>query len=316
MKIGYHASHEQFSPSELLDYVKQAESMGFKSILCSDHFHPWSVAQGHSGFAWSWLGAAMQATSLEFGIVNAPGQRYHPAIIAQAAATLAEMFPERFWIAIGSGQALNERITGSEWPAKDIRQDRLRESADIMRRLWDGETVTHRGHVHVLEATLYTRPEKLPALYGAALTIETARWVASWTDGLITVNQPLEKIREMVDAFKSQRPQARLAVKLQVSYAPSDESAEEMAWAEWRNNTLGSALQADLFRPEQFDEAGKLVGKRHVRDHVVVGSNAQTYVDTIKTYRDLGFQKIILHNVNKRQSDFISFMGREVLPKL
>ncbi|HUP66259.1 MAG TPA: LLM class flavin-dependent oxidoreductase [Thermoanaerobaculia bacterium] len=105
MKIGYHASHEQFTPRDLLEYVRSAERAGFELAMCSDHLFPWSESQGESGFAWSWLGAALEATSLPFGVVNAPGYRYHPAIIAQAAATLAQMYPERFWIAIGSGEA-------------------------------------------------------------------------------------------------------------------------------------------------------------------------------------------------------------------
>src|SRR5918997_6060747 len=126
-RFGYHCSHEQYPPSELLENVQAAEAAGFEGAMCSDHFHPWTDAQGHSGFAWSWLGAALQATSLSFGTVNAPGDRYHPAIVAQAAATLAEMFPDRFWLAIGSGEALNEAITGARWPAKRERDARLRE---------------------------------------------------------------------------------------------------------------------------------------------------------------------------------------------
>src|ERR671914_1077086 len=119
--IGYHASHEQAPPSALLQSVVAAEAAGFQAAMCSDHFAPWSSRQGHSGFAWSWLGAALQATGLSFGVVNAPGQRYHPAIIAQAVATLGEMFPGRFWVALGSGEASNEHITGDRWPDKEQR---------------------------------------------------------------------------------------------------------------------------------------------------------------------------------------------------
>src|SRR5690606_27162420 len=126
LKFGYHASHEQFSPSELLALVKLAEKAGFDAAMCSDHFTPWSERQGQSGFAWSWLGAALQATdSLSFGMVNAPGQRYHPAIIAQAIATLSEMFPSRLWCAFGSGQLMNEHITGQGWISKAERNSRL-----------------------------------------------------------------------------------------------------------------------------------------------------------------------------------------------
>ena len=158
LKIGYHASHEQFKPSTLLTYVQRAQQAGFTAASSSDHFHPWSNRQGESGFAWSWLGAALQATSLSFGVVNAPGQRYHPAIIALAAATLAEMFPQRFWIAVGTGQFLNEHITGEKWPAKAARNARLNECVESMRALWKSETVTHKGLVTVEEATLYSRP--------------------------------------------------------------------------------------------------------------------------------------------------------------
>ena len=139
MKIGYHASHEQFPPSRLLDFVKRAEQAGFKAVLSSDHFHPWSNDQGESGFAWTWLGAAMLATNMEFGVVNAPGQRYHPALIAQAVATLEEMFPGRFWLCAGSGEAMNENITGENWPSKDIRNQRLKECVEVMKKMWTGD---------------------------------------------------------------------------------------------------------------------------------------------------------------------------------
>src|SRR5688572_20112688 len=158
--IGYHASHEQFSPSALLKYAALAENAGFTSINSSDHFHPWSENQGQSGFSFAWLGAAMKGSKLPFGVVCAPGQRYHPAIVAQAAATLEEMFPGRFWLSAGSGEALNERITGEKWPDKPERNERLLECYQVMKRLLQGETVTHNGLVNVEHAKLYSRPKK------------------------------------------------------------------------------------------------------------------------------------------------------------
>src|SRR5687767_1767100 len=146
---GLHASHEQIHPSRLLAAVRRAEAAGFRAAMSSDHFSPWSERQGQSGFAWSWLGAALQATGLPFGVVNAPGQRYHPAIIAQAIGTLAAMYPGRFWAALGSGEASNEHITGGGWPSKPLREARLRECVDIIRALLAGEEVSHRGHVVV-----------------------------------------------------------------------------------------------------------------------------------------------------------------------
>src|ERR671926_690760 len=183
--IGFHASHEQIPPAALLDAVRHAEDVGFTAAMCSDHLAPWNPRQGHSGFAWSWLGAALATTSLPFGAVNAPGQRYHPAIVAQAIATLGAMFPGRFWVALGSGEAMNEHITGDPWPRKDVRDARLRECVDVIRALLAGEEVTHDGLVHVDRARLWTLPDQQPALIGAAVSLETARWCAEWADGLI-----------------------------------------------------------------------------------------------------------------------------------
>src|SRR3954452_14575611 len=169
-RFGYHVSHEQFPPADLLRWTKHAEEAGFDCAMSSDHFHPWSERQGQSGFAWSWLGAALERTRLPFGIISAPGYRYHPAILAQAAATLAEMFPGRLWLALGSGQRLNEDLTGVAWPDKAERNARLRECADVIRALLRGETVTHRGRVTLVGGKLSSLPEEPPLLLGAAVT--------------------------------------------------------------------------------------------------------------------------------------------------
>src|SRR3954470_2350493 len=153
--IGFHASHEQIPPSELLTAAQHAEEVGFTAGMCSDHVAPWRPQQGESGFAWSWLGAALATTRLPFGVVNAPGQRYHPAIVAQAVATLAAMFPGRFWVALGSGENSNEHITGDPWPRKPVRDARLRECVDVIRALLAGEEVSHDGLVTVDRAKLW-----------------------------------------------------------------------------------------------------------------------------------------------------------------
>src|ERR671917_1574895 len=143
--VGLHCSHEQIPPSRLLEHAKHAEAAGFGAIMSSDHFSPWSERQGESGFAWSWLGAALASTSLPFRVVNAPGQRYHPAIVAQAMATLAEMFPGRLWVCLGTGEASNEHITGARWPPKPERNARLAECVEVIRAMLAGEEVTHHG---------------------------------------------------------------------------------------------------------------------------------------------------------------------------
>src|SRR5687767_5024181 len=201
--VGWHASHEQIAPSRLLAAVQRAEQAGFDAAMSSDHFAPWSARQGESGFAWSWLGAAMAATALPFGVVNAPGQRYHPAVIAQAAASLAEMFPGRLWVALGTGEYSNEHITGAAWPDKATRTRRLEECVAVLRALFAGEEVTHHGLVTVDQARLWTLPAAPPALIGAAVSPATAGWVGGWADGLITVGQPPDALLAVVDAFRA-----------------------------------------------------------------------------------------------------------------
>ncbi|HEU4496665.1 MAG TPA: TIGR03885 family FMN-dependent LLM class oxidoreductase [Flavobacterium sp.] len=314
MQIGFHASHEQFSPRHLLELVKLAENAGFEAVLSSDHFHPWGSAQGESGFAWSWLGAAMQATQLDFAIVNAPGQRYHPAIIAQAVATLDEMFPGRFFIAVGSGQALNENITGGQWPSKEMRNERLKESAAVMRELWQGGYVTRDGIVKIEKAKLFTKPVSDPIVYGAALTEETAQWLTGWADGMITVSKPMEQLEKMAAAFKKNAPGKPMALKVQVSYDPSEEAALEGAWEQWKNNIFPSSLLSEINTPEQFDALGASVRKEDIKEHVIISSDPEVYIEKIKAFSAMGFKKIYMHNVNRQQEKFIKFFGTQVLP--
>lgn len=313
--IGYHASHEQFPPSELLRYSVLAEQAGFGAINSSDHFHPWSERQGQCGFSFAWLGASMQATSLPHGIVCAPGQRYNPAIVAQAAATLSEMFPDRFWMSVGSGEALNENITGEKWIMKAERNARLLESVQVMRQLFAGEQVTYYGHVTVQQAKLYTRPKNPPLLVGAAVTEKTARWIGSWADGLITINHPLEQLQKVVDAFRDGGGKGKpLYLKVQLSYAKTDEAALEGAYDQWRTNVLSSEVLDDLWQVKQFDALGEMVTRDTIKAMVNVSSDPAQHIKWIQAYADMGFEKIILHNVNREQESFIHEFEQKVLP--
>lgn len=315
--IGYHASHEQYRPSQLLTYVQAAEAAGFGAAMCSDHFYPWSERQGQSGFAWSWLGAALQATKLPFGVVNAPGGRYHPALIAQAAATLTELFPGRFWLALGSGQNLNEHPLGQSWPSKAERNARLLEAAEVTRALWRGERVTHRGPFELNEAQLYTRPEKAPRLVGAAITPETAAWVGSWADALITVNKPTEELEKVVDAFQGGDGRGKpMLLQLQLSYAPTDEEAEGAAYDAWRTNIFDSPVLANLPTPAAFDAAAAFVRPADLRGPVRVSADLGQHAAWLHEVIGLGFSEIYLHNVHPDQSRFLRDFGERVLPQV
>ena len=315
--IGFHASHEQHRPDRLLRLVQAAEAAGFDAAMCSDHWAPWSEEQGQSGFAWSWLGAALQATSLRIGTVTAPGQRYHPALIAQAAATLALMYPDRFWLAVGSGQLMNEHITGAVWPPKPDRNERLRECADLMRRLWAGETVTHDGHVTVSEAKLWTRPERPPMLVGAAITPETAGWVAEWADALITVAQPDEQLDAVVAAFRENGGEDKpMYLQVHLAYAPTDEEARAAAFAQWRQNALGPAALFDLRHPEQMAAAAANVRPEDLDGAVRISSDLARHVEWLRADLERGFDTLYLHEVGPEQERFVDLFGREVLPAL
>lgn len=317
MDIGYHASHEQFAPGALLKLVMQAEAAGFYGCTCSDHFLPWTDTQGQSGFAWAWLGAALQATSLPMGTVTAPGDRYHPAIIAQAAATLGAMFPGRFWFAAGSGEALNEHITGAAWPPKARRNARLRECVDIMRALWNGETVTHRGLVTVVDARLYTLPPEPIRVFVAAVTPATARWGASWADGLLTVSQPEEALRSVVDAFRDGGGDGKpMILQAKVAYGPDDATALRSAHEQWKANIFSSDVLATLALPAQFSAAAEFVRPADVATHVRVSSDAERHAEWIAAYAELGFDAVYVHNVTTSQAEFIEAYAERVLPQL
>ena len=315
-EIGYHVSHEQFAPSDLLEYATLADERGFDHALASDHFHPWSERQGESGFVWSWLGSALEATEMTFGTVNAPGYRYHPAIIAQSAATLREMYPERFWLAVGSGQLLNEGITGTDWPVKRERNARLEECTEIMRRLWDGEEVTHHGRVDVEQAQLYSRPETAPPLIGAALSEETAEWLAEWADGMITIATPdHEDDAARVEAFTEKAPDKPVFLKAQHSYADSDDAALEGAYEQWHTNCVPGPVTQELRTPEQFDDLSETVDREVVSENVRVSADLEEHVEWLEADFELDVDRVFVHNVNTNQEAFIEAFGDEVLPQ-
>jgi coenzyme F420-dependent glucose-6-phosphate dehydrogenase len=316
-RIGFHCPHEQYSPSDLLRLARRAEAAGFQAGMCSDHFQPWLPDQGQSGFAWAWLGAALEGTGLSFGTVCAPGDRYHPTVIAQAAATLAEMYPGRFWLAVGSGEALHEHVTGTPWPSKPERNARLRECVDVMRALWRGETVQHTGLVRVREAKLYTRPAKSPLLFAAALTEETARWAGGWADGLITVAGPPDALRGMIDAFRDGGGVGKpLFLQVAQSWARDEDEAVRAAHREWRQAGLASHQLADLRTPEEFNRACAGVTAEDVRNKLRVSSSVDRHVEWLASDLELGFEAVYLHNVGRNQDEFFDTFATHVLPAL
>src|SRR4051812_38278151 len=317
MTIGYQASHEQFAPSELVKYAVAAEKAGFKAIHSSDHFHPWSKRQGHSGFAWAWMGAAMQATTIPFSAICVPGQRYHPAIVAQAIATLSELFPSRFIAELGSGEAINEKITGESWPLKSERNQRLAESAEIIRKLLEGEEITYKGFVTVHEAKLYTRPAEKPPLFCAAISEQTAEWAGSWADGLVTVGSDVAVAEKVINAFKEGGGEGKpVFLKLDLSYAQTKAEAMDGAFDQWRTNVLPSNLLGDLRKVEHFDAAATFIRPEDVAQKVKILWDIEECKGWLNSFAPLNADRLVLHNVNRMQQQFIEDFGEKVLPFL
>lgn len=316
MLIGYHASHEQFAPSELLRCVALAERAGFGGAMCSDHFHPWGAAQGHSGHAIAWIGAALQATRFPIGMIHVPmGWRYPPAVSAQALATLAEMFPGRLWAALGTGEALNESILGEPWPTKAERRARLGEAVGIVRRLLGGEEVTHDGALRVRRARLYTRPREPPPLHAAALSPETAAWAASWADGLITVaTRDRSLMRRVASAYRDAGGRGPLLLQLHVAWGADEEAALVEAREQWGTNLVVGPVSQDLPHPEDFDAIKRFVRPEDVRGHVLVGADPAAHAEALAEFAGMGFERTFVHHVGRDQSGFIEAYGREVLP--
>lgn len=314
-QIGFHASHEQIAPGRLVTLAKLAEAVGFDAVKSSDHFHPWSERQGQSGFAWTWLGAAMQATALPFGIISAPGYRYHPAVLAQAAATVGEMFPGRFWLALGSGQAVNEAMTGLPWPEKAERNRRLAECAAVMKALLAGEEVTHRGRITVIEARLYTRPSVPVPIFGAAVTPRSAAEVAAWAEGLLTVGGKPEDVECVVTAYREAGGRGPVHLQHALSWAATEDEALAQGMDQWAPAVAGGEIAWDLRRPADFDRFGSFVNEEALRQSVTVSADLQRHVDHIARLMPLG-DVVHLHCVGQNQEAFLDAFGRVVLPAL
>ncbi len=324
-KIGYAAMLEQFHPTDLLDWCAQAEAAGFEAgFMVSEHFHPWTPGQGQSAFAWSFMGALGVRTSLPFGTaVTCPGFRYHPAVIAHAAATLGAMFPGRFYLGLGAGEALNEHVVGGVWPEIGVRSAMLFESIEIINKLFTGNLVKHKGEYFTLEsAKLYTRPEQPVPIYVATAGPVNAKRTGKFADGIITVGAADEKIGMLWAKFEegarevgkdpSRSPKL---LQIHVSWARTDQEAIDQAVLEWPNGGMPFPKQ-DIKNPEDFAAMAKMVGPDNFKNRVLMTSDLAAHAAHIQHYLDMGFDEVHLHNVGRNQAEFIDVFGREVLPQL
>ncbi|MDA8203918.1 MAG: TIGR03557 family F420-dependent LLM class oxidoreductase [Chloroflexi bacterium] len=322
--IGYAAMLEQFEPTALLDWCEAAERAGFGGFQVSEHFHPWTPQQGQSAFAWAFMGALGQRTSLPFGpAVTCPGFRYHPVVIAHAAATLGAMYPGRFWLGLGAGEALNEHVIGGEWPDVATRSTMLFESIEVISKLFSGALVRHRSQFFTVDgARLYTRPAEPVPIYVATAGPVNAERTGRLADGIITVGAADEKIGMLFDRFARGAAQAgkdparlRRILQIHVSWAPTDDEAMGNAVAEWPNGGMNFPKQ-DIRNPEDFAAMARLVRPEHFANRVLVTSDLAAHVAHIRKYLAMGFDEVYVHNVGRNQEAFIEAYASDVLPAL
>lgn len=315
VQIGYALSSEEHVPQKLVEHARRAEEVGFPFALISDHFHPWVDQQGQSPFVWSVLGGIAQVTrTLRIGTgVTCPTQRIHPAIIAQAAATVACLMPGRFFLGVGTGENLNEHITGQRWPAFDIRAQMLEEAVEVIRLLWQGGSQSHYGTYFTVEnARIYSLPDELPPIYVAASGEKASELAGRIGDGLITT-APDEKVVKGFSgaAKKEKRP---MYGQVTVCWGKDDDSAVQTALKWWPNAGLGGELSQELPMPAHFEQAAKTVRAEDMTETVPCGNDPQKHVDAIQKYIDLGFEYVYVHQIGPDQEGFFDFYKRHVLP--
>ena len=324
--IGYAAALEQFHPNELLSYSALAEQYGFKGVMAADHFQPWVPQQGHNAFVWAWM-AALGATTktVTFGPgVTCPSFRYHPAVIAQAAATQAAMTPGRFWLGLGSGEALNEHVVGGVWPEPHVRLQMMQEAIGIIKKLLSGKLARHDdGTFFKMERVkLWTLPEQPCPIFVATAGPITAKWTGENCDGFITPGASIEKLKGLLDAFEKGARSAgkdptRMPklLQLHMSWAETQEQAMQNALTEWPNGGMPFPKQ-DIRSPEDFAEIAKLVRPENYKNRMLISPDLDEHRAYIQQFADLGFDEIHIHNVGRNQEQFIKRFGEQVIPKL
>ena len=316
VEVGYTLSSEEWGPAELVHWARRAEEAGFGFALVSDHYHPWIDAQGHSPFVWTVVGGVAQATErLRLGTgVTCPTIRIHPAIVAQAAATSAAMMPGRFFLGLGSGENLNEHITGERWPAADERQEMLEEAIGVIRLLWRGGEQTHRGqYFRVENARIYTLPDEPPPIYVAAAGPKAARLAASAGDGLIGVSPDEEVIGAFEQAGGEGKPKYG---QVHVCWAEENDEARRTAARIWPNTAITGELGQELPLPRHFEQAAQMLDAEEVDEQLPTGPEVERYLEAIRRYADAGFTHVYLHQIVPDQEGFFRFWQEELAPKI
>lgn len=311
VEFGYTLSSEEFAPGDLMAQAIMAEDNGFTFASVSDHFHPWTSSQGHSPFVWTTLGAAFaRTTTLRMATgVTCPLIRIHPVIVAQAAATTAVMSGGRFSLGVGTGEALNEHVTGERWPHVEQRQEMLIEAISIMRALWTGETLDHAGEYYTVDnARLFTVPETPPPVIVAAAGEGSARLAAEHGDGLWCTS-PNETV---IRAYRDNGGAGPVYGQVTVCYAKTEEEGLEAAHRIWPTAAVPGQLSQDLPTWTHFEQVAQLVKPEMLKGSVAAGPEVEPYVDAVRPYLEAGVDHLHFHQIGPDQSGFMAFWRDEL----
>ncbi len=313
--FGYALMTEQRNPHELVREAQLAEAAGFDFAVMSDHFHPWLESQGNSPFVWSVLGAVAERTerlNLMTG-VTCPIIRYHPALVAQAAATVAVLSNGRFSLGVGSGENLNEHVVGLGWPPADVRLEMLEEAVEIIRLLWGGGTQSYRGrHLRLDDARLFTLPDSPPQLFMAVSGGRSVSLAAERADGLVAV----EPNPDLVSAYQDGGGTGPRYGQVAVCWAEEEAAATETARELWRFAVPGWPVMAELPSPSNFEAATATVRQQDVTEMVSCGPDAEVHAAAVRRFLDAGFDHVAILQAGDDQEGFLRFWEEDLRPLL
>ncbi len=317
IEIGYALTSELHSANQMVRFAQQAEEAGFSFAMISDHFHPFFNRHAESPFVWSVIGAiAHTTTRLRLGSgVTCPLIRYHPAIVAQAAATCETMMPGRFFLGLGTGANVNEHVLGDKWPPPAVRVDMLGEAVEIIRLLWQGKMTGFRGRYYTVEqARLYSLPDEPPQLIIAAGGSKMAQLAGRMGDGLVG----LAPDKQLVDDYLAAagRDDTPRYAQMAVCWAETEEEAKQTAYDWWPLGLMPGQLIPELLLPSHFDALANLFGPEDITRAVACGPNPDKHLARIQEFVDAGFTHIYIHQVGPDQAGFFEFYQRKILPNI
>jgi coenzyme F420-dependent glucose-6-phosphate dehydrogenase len=315
VELGYTLSSEEHPPNRLVEIARLAEDAGFGFAVVSDHYHPWIDRQGQSPFVWSVIGGVAHATErIRLGTgVTCPTMRIHPAIVAQAAATSAAMLPGRFFLGVGSGENLNEHVVAPRYPSTQVRLDMLEEAIEVIRELWEGKLVSHRGtHFEVENARLYSLPDQPPPIYVAGSGDTSASLAAGRGDGLIATAPN----KELIQSYRDAGGDGPRYGQLHVCWAEREDQARKTALEVWPNVAIPGDLSQELPLPQHFEEAAQTITEEMVAELVPCGPDPEAHLAQLRKFVDAGYDHVSVHQIGDDQQQAIDFYRREIMPRL